>query len=63
MSKIRETASRHLYESDLDLDNDTSVTDIIDLMERFGTQIAQEYYRKGVSDSILNRVERNPKDE
>lgn len=59
METLRETAARYVYEADLDLNDATTVKQLVDVMEAYGKDVALKYYRKGVSDGILNKVERN----
>ena len=53
----REVAAKLLFEKDLDLNDSTTVKDIIDLMIQYGEVVAEIYYRKGVKDAVLQQVE------
>ena len=52
---LRELAARHVYLADLTLNDDTSVTQIIDLLERFGIEVAEHYYQLGKTDAVLHK--------
>jgi hypothetical protein len=56
MNPLRELAAKYLYEADLDLNDSTTVKQIIDLMEAYGVEIGRRYYTKGVGDCALGRV-------
>lgn len=56
METLRETAARFLYNADLDLNDSTTVKQLVDLMEEYGKEIGRRYYTKGVGDCALGRV-------
>lgn len=65
LKTIREKAAKCMFEADLTLTDETSVTKLIDLLEHFGKQIALEYYHKGTADMLAGKVSTdfcNPKD-
>jgi polyhydroxyalkanoate synthesis regulator phasin len=55
--ELRNQAAKIFYEADINLSENTSVKELIDVMVRYGELAAREYYRKGVSDALLNRVD------
>lgn len=55
MKTIRERAAKAVYDADLTLNDDTSVKQIIDLLEAFGEDVARTYYHEGIADSVLGK--------
>lgn len=53
---MRERAAKCLYEADLKLNDEMSIRELVDLLEKFGNSVARDYYQCGVSDAVLNRV-------
>lgn len=56
---LRELAARCLYNADLNITEDISVKQIVDMMETYGAEVAELYYRQGISDTVMNRVHRD----
>jgi hypothetical protein len=55
---LRELGAKYVYLADLTLNDETSVKQIIDLLEAYGEAVAEQYYLQGKTDMILGK----PKD-
>ena len=55
LKELREKAARMIYEADLDMGN-TTVKELMDIMERFGALTGEYFYREGVGDAVTNQV-------
>jgi hypothetical protein len=56
---LRELGAKYIYLADLTLDDETTVKQLVDLMEKYGQEVARKYYHEGVADAVLGKPKRD----